>query len=593
MDDEASIVDNKLIRDVSSVGTILTSSFFGEGTYYRPVVSLSFLLEYHLFKLNPFFYCLTNLLLHLGSAATLFFVFDILLKKRALSFAGAVLFAVHPLQWEAVSNIAGRSILLCAFGYFFAFWMYLKFIEDKRRQGHYLGAFLAYLLALLSKESAVTFPLVLVSYEILVNRQGRGRADWKEALCRFAPFFIWTAAYLLLRRALGITNIGFWPSAEMLALAVLTFFRSLLTGLRSFVFPVDLHFDRAHAYFTSFLNPEVWAVVVVLVLALTVFARLRRNMDPLVQFFLAWFFLSLLPVAQLFPLPAHSGYAAAADHFFYTALPGLTAISVLAADFLFSRAKARGRMSAGSIRFFCAGVFLYLGIMTFGQDMISSQELAMFEQSLKFNPFNTRVRSSYALALAKRGLFKEAEEEFRVVLSQEPWDARARIGLAKSMCDQGKCLDAIREYEGIADAGSLQEILERNLKHTYEAVIRQYARRIALDSQNSRLYYSLGVVYAKQGKLLDALREYRKALVLDPRCRHALFNLGAGLETGGDLDEAAGYFERLVALGEEDLLTELAYRHLEKISRRRADAAAARAYRGKREAMKGQGQSQE
>lgn len=588
MDDESSIVDNKLIRDVSSVGVILTSSFFGEGTYYRPAVSLSFLLEYQLFKLNPFFYSLTNLILHLGSAVILFFILDVLLKKRVLSLAGSVLFAVHPLQWEAVSNIAGRSILLCAFGYFLAFWTYLKFIENKRRQGLYWGAFFAYLLALLSKESAVTFPFVLVAFEILINRRGRSRVHWKETFCRLVPFFIWTVAYLLLRRALGITNIGFWPSAEMMALAVLTFFRSLLTGLRLFVFPDGLHFDRAQAYFTSFLNPEVWTVAVILVLALAVFARLRRNMDPLVQFFLAWFFLSFLPVAQLIPLLAHNGYAAAADHFFYAAMPGLIALTVLAADFLFSKAMAKGWMSAGSIRFLCAGVFLYFGIMTFGQDLISSQELAMFEQSLKFNPLNTRVRNAYALALARRGLVQDAEEEFREVLSREPWDARARIGLGKSLCDQGKCLDAIREYEGIADAGSLQELLEQNLKSTYEAVIRQYVRQIALEPDNSQLYYSLGVIYAKQGNLPQALREYRRALELDPNYRHALFNLGAGLEAGGEPGEAAGYFERLVALGEEDVLTELTYRHLEKIFSRRGDDAAVQAYREKREALKEQ-----
>lgn len=587
MDDEASIVGNKLIRDISSAGVLLTSSFFGDGSYYRPAVSLSFLLEYQLFELNPFFYSLTNLTLHLGSAVILFFIFDILLKKRTRSWAAAALFAVHPLQWEAVSNIAGRSILLCAFGYFAAFWMYLKFLEDTRRQGHYLGAFLAYLLALLSKESAVTFPIVLVVYEILVKRRGGRRWDGREEFFRFAPFFIWTAAYLLLRRALGITNIAFWPSVKMMALAVLTFLKSFLTGLGLFFFPVGLHFDRACAYFTDFSDPQLWAVVFVFILGFVLFVRLRRRVDSLIQFFLAWICLSFLPVAQLIPLPAHNGYAAAADHFFYTAMPGLAALTVLAADFLFAKAKARGWMSAGSIRFFCVGVFIYFGTVTFGQDLISSQELAMFEQSLKFNPLNTRVRNSYALALAKRGLFKEAEEEFRGVLSREPWDTRARIGLGKSLCDQGKCLDAIREYEGIADAGSLQELLEQNLKSTYEAVIRQYARRIALKPDNSQLYYSLGVIYTKQGNLPQALREYRKALELDPNYRHALFNLGAGLETGGELVEAAGYFERLVALEGEDLLTELAYSHLEKISIQRGDDITAQVYREKLMAMKG------
>ena len=133
MDDETSIVTNQNLRSFSSLGRIFGGSFFnGDNTYYRPLVTFSFLLDYQIAGLKAFFYYLTNLLLHLANAVLLFFTFNVLLKKKSLSFPAALLFVVHPVQWEAVANIAGRSILLCAFWQFAAFLLYLRYATQSR-----------------------------------------------------------------------------------------------------------------------------------------------------------------------------------------------------------------------------------------------------------------------------------------------------------------------------------------------------------------------------------------------------------------------------------------------------------------------------
>ena len=67
MDDYYAIILNSKIKSFQYVGEILRSSFFGENSYYRPLVYLSFMIEYHFFKLDSFFYNLTNVLLHVGS----------------------------------------------------------------------------------------------------------------------------------------------------------------------------------------------------------------------------------------------------------------------------------------------------------------------------------------------------------------------------------------------------------------------------------------------------------------------------------------------------------------------------------------------
>ena len=584
MDDETSIVNNQDLRGFASLGRIFSESFFGgDNTYYRPLVTLSFLLDYQIAGLRPFFYYLTNLLLHLANAVLLLFIFDVFFKRRFLSFAAALLFVVHPIQWEVLANIAGRSILLCAFWQFAAFLLYIRYAArsriDPRRKVYYGCSLAAFSLALLSKESAVVLPLLVAGYEYWMGRRRKGKVLAARTLERVLPFCAVVAGYLLLRKILGMTNVAFWPSPHYLFFGVLTFLSSVLVTLRVFVLPVDLHFDRATAYFTSFADWGVWLTLAAVVIFVWMAGRYHRQWSRRAKFLLFWFGAALLPVAQLVPLPAHAGYAATADHFYYIPSAGLFAFFVLAARTVFQRTIRRETISRPSGILLAITVFTYFMMLSIGQNLRAVHELSMFETSLGYNPRNTRVRTCYALALAKVGLFAPAEQEFRNVLAVEPWDTRARIGFAKSLCDQGKCLEAVFQYETIADAGDMQNLLEDNLKYTRDVVIRQYQKRIEQDPRDSRMHYSLGVMYAKTGRSREAVREYLQALRLDPRDRAALYNLGALVESGPQPEIAIAHFRKVIAFDRgTDQLTEYAYRHLATIYERRGQARRARAY---------------
>ncbi|MBI5149760.1 MAG: tetratricopeptide repeat protein [Candidatus Omnitrophica bacterium] len=599
MDDETSILNNANLRHFSSLGKIFTESFFGGSTYYRPLVTFSFLLEYQAFGLRPFFYYLTNVVLHFSNVLLVFLIFGAVLKKRPLAFAGALLFAVHPVHWEAVANIAGRSILLCALGQFLCVWFYLRHLLEEGRHRHYLLSVAGFVLALLSKEAAVTTPLLLAGVEFWLRRKApahRAKFSRREARDRLAPFAVVLAAYFALRASLGISSLALWPSLTYGVFGVLTFLRGVFTDLRIFVLPVDLHFDRATAYFTSFADGRVWATLYAAAVGIWALGHWRARLSRRAKFLMFWVAAGLFPVAQLVPLPAHPGYAAAADHFLYVPLVGLAGLTVLVGSYLFRGAARRKIFSRPAALVLVIGFYAYLTLITVGQDLHAIQELGMFEKSLSANPRNTRVRISYALALAKAGLFREAQTEFRKVLAAEPWDVRARIGLAKSLCDQGKCWEAVQEYESISDAGSMQDLLEQNLKFTYDAVIGQYRGRLALEPGNARLHYSLGIVYARTGRLRDAIQEYRAAARLDPRDRLVLYNLGALWEDQGSPEKAAVCFKKVVAFGRPsraagpgrpDELTEFAYRHLAGIYEKKDHPGRAAAYRRQLEKISG------
>jgi tetratricopeptide (TPR) repeat protein len=151
---------------------------------FRPVTFASFALNWRLGGGRPFGFHLFNLILHAVATLLLYLLFESLFgatpPAKAMAFAAALVFAVHPLHTEAVSSIVGRAELLAA-GFLFAAW--ILHLHDQQ-----IPALICFTLALLSKESAVIFlPLLLVG--------DYARGKWKPWF-RYAAIAGVTAVYL-------------------------------------------------------------------------------------------------------------------------------------------------------------------------------------------------------------------------------------------------------------------------------------------------------------------------------------------------------------------------------------------------------------
>jgi len=86
LDDYSVIVYNDNIKSFENIDKIFTSSYFGVNAYYRPVVFLSYLLEYHFYEYNVFYYYLTHLILHMGIAGLVFFFLKLFFKENTIPF---------------------------------------------------------------------------------------------------------------------------------------------------------------------------------------------------------------------------------------------------------------------------------------------------------------------------------------------------------------------------------------------------------------------------------------------------------------------------------------------------------------------------
>lgn len=555
MDDEASIVTNPLIQDWQHLPRLFTTSFFGGNAYYRPLVSVSFLLEYHLFGLNPFFYYLTNLLLHAATSVGVYWLLLVFLrwgrqeeKTDASGLAALVatlFFAIHPLHTEVLSNIAGRAILLCAFFYVAAFGTYVQaqLSGSLWCRRWLLLSLVSFAAALLSKESAVTFPGIIGIFELLHQRRYLSLWDrFKNLSQSLLPYVVLLGGYFGLRVALNIGNVALWGSATEMFWGVSTFVRALGTYARLVVWPVGLYFDRSLPYFASGQEGLLWAMWGILTGIVWLLWATRRRFTSATWFFMAWMGVTFIPVAQLIPIRTHTGFAATSEHFTYLPLIGLCGVVAGGVYLLKKRCTPRVCfiLVSGIL-----GLFITLSVT---QNIRSSQELVMFADSLMAEPTNTRMRISYALALAKVGDFQEAEQHFRTALTQEPHNAQARIGLGKALVDQGHLWAGIEQYNQMVHAGKLEPLRLDNRRAAMALLLKKYQQRLIEEPGNAALHYSMGVLYSLNGELPQALGAYRQALQYDPRHVEALFNGACTLEALGQSAEARGYYQRVLDL---------------------------------------------
>jgi len=542
MDDSASIVENRAIKSLEHIDIIFKNSFFGGNVYYRPLVSFSFMLEYHFFKLNAFYYYLTNLFLHIAIAISVFLLLEIIFKRRLTAFFIALLFAVHPVHWEAVSNIPGRAILLSAF---FTINTFRLFCLGKKNKLLYLLSLLLFIPALLSKESSAMLPLILLSYQFFLDRKPNDK--WMSVVKPVLPFFLVEAVYVVIRRSLGITKLFLWRSLTESILGFLSFLRSVMTNLRIFFLPFDLQFDRSQALFMNFLNGQVAMTVAFYLIIIFLLWKFRKRLSAKVLFFLSWFWIELIPVSQIVAsIGVQPGYISTAEHFFYVPSIGVFVFSVMFVSFLYKQNKEKKIISAKIFQFIVVSIYSLFILVTIQQSIYSSHETAMLNRSLELNPTNVRIRYNLAVSHAKRGHYKDAEREFREVVARAPYAVKARIGLGKALCDQEKFWEGLKEYGKIADADNLQELLDNNLKATYAVLTQKYQDRIKEEPDNAQAHYTLGVVYSLDKKYKKAAQKYKDAISLKPGYEEAIFNLAASYEALEDFEQAMDYYKRVV-----------------------------------------------
>ncbi|MEI6491631.1 MAG: hypothetical protein WCO94_03700 [Verrucomicrobiota bacterium] len=362
----------------------------------RPVFLLSTMLEWCVWGANSFGYHLTNVLLHALVCVLLFAFARKLMSGVTLwvPFFATLVFAVHPVNCEAVAEISYRKDLIAAAGILAALNFATTFQPEFSRRNLLRGAacVLSLLLAVGAKENGVAGPFVLGCYWILFRR-GEPLRGWLALL--FVSLLV-VATFLIARFTLPP-----WPSmfftekpeqlggslvqTLMMQLGIWAFY------FRQIIWPVDLCADYTS---DSLRNFPIWAAIAALlaVVGAQIYASVKSRVACLGA---ALFWLSLLPVSNFVPL-----YRPIADRFLYLPMCGVALM--LAAlggiEMLRSRSAAVAALAVS-----CA-----LAVATWHREKVWESDYALWSASAATNPLSFTAVNNLAEEQLNRGDYSGA-----------------------------------------------------------------------------------------------------------------------------------------------------------------------------------------
>lgn len=510
LDSATLVLKDPRIREASvrNLGLIFQHSYYwpnGEAGLYRPLTTLSFLLNYSILgdTDRAFGYHAINFLLH-GLNVLLVYALALRLSKREVAaFLIAALWAVHPVQTEAVTNVAGRADLLAALGVLGGFFAYLKSIESR---GWLAGVAVMAALGAFAKESAAVLPGVILLYELVLGR--RRQAALYGILAAAAPVGV-----LLLARHAVLTTSEL-PYVDN-PIAGADFFTGRLTALAIcgrylalLLWPAHLSADYSYAQIPMASgSAEDWAAWLgVLALSVIVVWLWRRERN--VFFFACFAILTFAPVANVVFVTG----SIMAERFLYLPSMGFIAALVLGMYALKPRL---------ALPVLCA-IAAALAVRTYARNADWSSELSIVSAGVRTSPNSFKLHARLSELLFQSGgtsgeiapAIEEAEKSI-AILDPLP-DSRNQADVYRTAGGyylvQGDLLRQRNQDAAQAYARSLQ-LLERS------AAIAKAVHAQGADP--SVVYQMLSAAYQRTGQAGKAADAAAEALMLHPQTADA------------------------------------------------------------------------
>jgi len=490
-DDDGLVVRNTLIHNWQNLPKAFTNDlYFGNASgsnFYRPLQSISFILDYHFWQLDPFGYHLTNIILQIGVSFLVFLLVFNLLGSLAIGVSTSALFAVTPLHTEAVTYISGRAEMLMGF---FVILSLLLFIKSQRIGVKHAKLFFSlsvfsFILSLLSKEAAIVFPLIILGYIFYITREKLKEENY--LIKNVSPFIAVALIYLYLR-----VSVFSFSTLRPAALAKISWFirlsvipKVIFTYLKMLLLPTGLHMSRELVRPTSVAGISA-AVFLLGVIIFSCIYFLRYSKDNRVaSFMLFWALVLFIPQSGIFPINAF-----VAEHFIY-----LSSISFFLLLVCFLHKVLRNKMFVLAISLLCAFYIL----LTCARNFEWRNPIVFYRNIIKYSPDSFQAHNNLGLQYEYRGRFDEAMHEYRRALLIKPDLIEAHANIA-NLYFKLKSYDLAKaEYELLekTDLGSKAGEVQNNLGNIYEAI----------------------------GKPKEALVKYNYALKLDPSLKFTHFNL--------------------------------------------------------------------
>jgi len=469
--------------------------------YYRPAVHASMVFDYKTWgPKSAFGFHLSNVIFYSLSVVAFYFMALLILrefevqKDGVTAFLSAVIFTLHPMHVESVSWVAGRTDVLCGLFIFLAF---LFHILSYKRAVFIIFTLLCFCLALLSKEIAVVFPILVIAYDLL-NRKTSLRQNMYKYIFYFGALIL----YLYLRSrafinipeiAQPLTTTGAATTAQIPSSAataspsviteylqiIKTLFVTYSVYIDKLALPYDLNAFIADVPTQMYIVLPALLLMCILGL-IFIFALVKKQ--NLISFSLFWVLLTL----GLSTLIAVTSIASAPIAERYLFIPSAGYCMLLAYVVMKISDRAELKRAAWVLG---GTIIISYSVLTLTRQGVWANNLNLWQDTAAKTYSNALPHSNYGLALMDRGQYDTAAEEFLIALSPDMKDS-----------PRGKSATAIN-----------LGILYIN-KEQYGKAEKWFHKAREFDPRYGKAYYHLGYINFIKGELTGSKKYYEEAV---------------------------------------------------------------------------------
>jgi tetratricopeptide (TPR) repeat protein len=506
LDDNSLIKNNQYIKETHSITSYLSQedgisdrreiADYHTG-YYRPLINLSYWIDYKLWGMNAPGFRLTNFILHCVSCFLLFQICILLINDRYSSFWSTIIFALHPVNTESVSFIVSRNNILATLFALSSFYFYIKAVREPSYTSLILSAIL-FSGAVFSKEFGVmVLPIFFLYHRFLSEKRG----SILHEFATYIPFILVLLSYFILRNI--VTNALLTPFDIGHVWSRIYYSPYLIIlNLKLIFFPYGLH--QLFITYPHFFLTWQAIVSIALVFLIGIALWIERN-NKFILFSGLSFLAFLFPVLNIIPTAA-TPVTLVALRWLY---PSITFI-LLGLAWIIQKAIARRRMLTTSL--LCIAVCYFGTYSYFLNKNLWHDEGTFYNQEVR--NFNNYL---YAGGLAERLLdsrkYKEAEKYFQIAIEQYPDKAKNYINYSALLIETQRPDDAL----------------------IYLNKAKEFCMYY---SERGQLFNNMGMAYFNLRKNNDALKSYKKAVIFNPNEPQFWANLGGAYGLAGDYEDS-------------------------------------------------------
>lgn len=548
-DDISLVVDNPYIKNPSCIGKIFQKDLWDfayeadKPNYYRPLQTLSFMLDYRLWRLNSFGYHLTSVFIHFLNALLFFLFIYLIWENFFISVISSILFCIHPINTSAVAYISGRADLLASFFILSTFLSTILFFKYQINKTLYfcLSIFLS-ISALLSKENALIIPPGILFLSFFVEGKN------KDKIKLFLASILTVVLYLYFR--VKILNIPIARPALLsinFPLKTVNFLYLIASYIVLLIAPVNLYLSHAVSPIISVSDIRFWAALCFFAVVLSLWYLKRRN--KALNFSILWFFIFASPVS--FIMTGFGYKLNMAENWVYLASLGF--YMIVGNMFYFLR-----RYLKSAVYLFISTVFLIYIVLTVINNYNFKDRISLAQRILRFNYENKEAHKELADAYLKEKDYDKASEHLSKAIRLAPLDPDLYLLQGIYYEDTGNIGMAIASYERLLKIIPNSSRANNNLgeiyfkKGDFNKAELFFKRAIEFSPLLFEPYLNMAKLYAKNNEINRALSFYKQAMELNPDNSEPFVNLAKIYFNKGDFKSAEDVLNRALTSGHRE-----------------------------------------